>query len=463
MKIIYFNNKWCLLLLFILFMNQMLIGQTDTLKKEIAKDKDALKFNLNSDGSHYFQVTFLNQTWLRFNQSNPGTLVEGLAKDNTFDIGLRRTRIQMLGQISDKVFLYFQFGQNNFNAQFNTNSNRKLAAFFHDALCEYKLSKNNELKLGAGLTIANGLSRFSQPSIGSIMTMDVPVFAQTTVDQIDEFSRKLSVFARGQIGKFDYRIVLSDPFPVTSSGITLPAISDNANYAQKGHQLQTQGYLIYQFFEQEPHTTPYMTGTYLGKKKIFNIAIGGIIQPDAMWRKGAKNDTVYQDMRHFAVESYLDMPINKEKESAISAYVGYFNTNYGTNYLRYNGIMNPANGSNLDTKNSITGHGSTFGNALPMFGTGQVVYAQLGYLFSKKLLNEHGKLMPYAAATFAKYDLLGRLDNNVYNIGLNYFIIGHKSKITLDLQNRPTYFLVNDAVVAGKRRNSCTMQYQIFF
>jgi hypothetical protein len=176
--------------------------------------KDALKFNLNDDGSHYFQFTVLNQTWLRFNQSNPGTLVEGKAKDNTFDIGLRRTRVQAFGQITGNVFIYFQFGMNNFNAQYNTGNNRKLHAFFHDALGEYKVSNGNQLKIGGGLTIANGLSRFSQPSVSSIMTMDVPVFAQSTVDQTDEFSRKLSVYARGQIGKFDYRIVLSDPFPI---------------------------------------------------------------------------------------------------------------------------------------------------------------------------------------------------------------------------------------------------------
>src|SRR5262245_48966860 len=74
--------------------------------------KDALKFNLNEDGSHYFQFTVLNQTWVRWNQSNPGTLVEGKLKDNTFDIGLRRTRFQAFGQLSDRVFIYFQFGMN---------------------------------------------------------------------------------------------------------------------------------------------------------------------------------------------------------------------------------------------------------------------------------------------------------------------------------------------------------------
>jgi hypothetical protein len=425
-------------------------------------DKDALKFNLNNDGSHYFQVSFLNQVWLRYNQSNPGTTVEGVPKDNTFDIGLRRTRIQMFGQLTDKVFLYFQFGQNNFNPQFNTGSNRKFAAFFHDALGEYKVTKDNSLRLGAGLTIANGLSRFSQPSVGTILTIDVPVFAQTTVDQTDEFNRKLSLYARGQVGKFDYRFVLSDPFPVSSAGVTLPPISDAANFAQKGHQLQTQGYLIYQFFDHENTATPYMTGTYLGKKKVFNIAIGGIRQNDAMWKKGSADDTVYQAMQHVAVESFLDMPINRDKETAISAYAGYFITDYGTNYLRYNGIMNPANGTTLTSAKSIVGQGPTYGNAVPMFGTGKIFYTQLGYLLPADLLKK-GKLMPYASATLAKFDRLEGKATNTFNAGVNYLIMGHKAKITLDWQNRPTYAVSNGSVEDAVRRNSVMMQYQISF
>lgn len=426
-------------------------------------EKDALKINLNEDGSHYFQFTILNQTWLRFNQSNPGTTVQGKEKSNTFDIGLRRTRFQIFGQITDKVFVYFQFGQNNFNSQYNTGANRKQAAFFHDALAEYKVSKGNEFKLGGGLTIANGLSRFSQPSIGTILTMDVPVFAQTTVDQIDEFSRKLSVYARGQVGKLDYRVVLSDPFPIASAGTALPALSPTvANYAQRGHQLQPQGYFIYQFFDHESHITPYMTGTYLGKKKIFNIAVGGIMQKEAMWKAGTVGDTVYQDLKLFAIESFLDMPLNKEKQTAISAYAGYFNTDYGTNYLRYNGIMNTANGSNLNAGNSITGQGPSFGNSYPMFGTGHVIYSQIGYLLPA-FKKGNTRLLPYASFQSAKYDRLEGLSTNVFNVGLNCMLKEHKSKFTLDWQNRPTYAVNAGEVVKGDRLNSVVLQYQVFF
>lgn len=426
-------------------------------------EKDALKFNLNEEGSHYFQFTVLNQTWLRFNQSNPGTLTQSLAKDNTFDIGLRRTRVQLLGQITDRVFVYFQFGQNNFNAQYNTGANRKQAAFFHDALAEYKLSKGNQLKLGAGLTIANGLSRFSQPSIGTIMTMDVPVFAQATVDQTDLFSRKLSVYARGQVGKFDYRLILSDPFPVSSTGSTPPALADVANFAQTGHTLQTQGLLIYQFFDHETHTTPYMTGTYLGKKKIFNIAAGIMNQQDAMWKKNVAGDTIFQAMRLVAVESFLDMPLNKEKQTAISAYAGFFNTNYGSNYLRYNGLMNPANGTSLTAANGIVGHGPTFGNAYPMFGTGNVIYLQAGYLLPVGFLKTNCRWLPYASFTSADYDRLQGLACNSVNVGVNCLLNGHKSKFSLDWHNRPTFEVNNGNLEKGDRLSSVILQYQVFF
>lgn len=427
-----------------------------------AQDKKDIKLSLNSDGSHYIQFTFLNQTWLRYNQNNDGTTIEGEQQNDIFDIGLRRTRFQMLGQISPKIFFYAQLGMNNFNAQFNANNgNRKLAFFMHDALCEYKVSNDNALKLGGGLTIANGLSRFSQPSIGTILTLDVPVFAQTTVDQTDEFSRKLSIYARGQIHHIDYRFVLSDPFPISSSGTT-PSLGSNASFSPLKHRKQVQGYVIWQFFDQEGHTTPYMSGTYLGTKKVWNIAVGFVHQSKAMWRAGELRDTVYENMTHFAIESFLDMPLNKERGSAISAYVGFFDLNYGKNYLRYNGIMNPANGLSSSFTSPVTGAGSVFGNAYPMFGTGKTMYAQLGVLLPANQ-GSSVRWLPYASTTFAKYDRLDGLNTIVTNLGINMLLNGHKSKISLDWMNRPTYAQNGSNFSEVGRKNSVTMQYQIFF
>src|SRR3954467_13693062 len=165
---------------------------------EPPKETEELRLKLNQDGSHFIKATFMNQAWFKFSDNNPGTQTLGQNADQTFDIGLRRTRFQLYGNLTDHVSFYFQFGQNNFNFLTQNAGNRKLEVFFHDALAEYRTSKKNDkLILGGGLTITNGLSRFSQPSITTIMSMDVPVFAQATVDQTDEFSRKLSVYARG--------------------------------------------------------------------------------------------------------------------------------------------------------------------------------------------------------------------------------------------------------------------------
>jgi hypothetical protein len=440
----------------------------------VKKEKNNLKFNLNEDGSHFFQATFLNQTWVRFNESNDGTTLFNKRAPSTFDIGLRRTRIQMFGQITDRTFIYFQFGQNNFN---NTaaypNGNRKTASFFHDALCELKLSKGNQLKVGGGLTILNGVSRFSQPSIGSIMTLDVPVFLQYTVDQTDQFARRLAVYARGQVGKIDYRIYMSNPFPVTTNGQAAPTLGKNATFVNttvfaNGHgpgiQNQYGGYLAYNFFENETHTTPYMQGTYLGTKKVWNVAIGGAYQKDATWylkqdTSGAYKDTTYANMMHLSIETFLDMPLNKDKGTAVNFFAGYYNTNYGHNYLRYNGAMNPGTGS-IATN---TFSSNSYGNAFPMFGTGQVGYAQFGFLLPKKLLGEgNGQLMPFLSAQYSDYEALQHKGMLLFDAGLNWLIKGHNSKISIDYQNRPTYYLdTKGDVQNGNRKNCFIVQYQI--
>jgi len=419
---------------------------------------EEMRLKLNEDGSHYLKWTFLNQIWFRYNDSNPGTTVVGEPADQTFDIGLRRTRIQFFGQITDHVFFYTQFGQNNFNFLSQNAGNRKLQVFFHDALGEYKVWKTNDkLKIGGGLTIANGLSRFSQPSVSTIMTMDVPVFAQATVDQTDEFSRKLSLYARGQLGKFDYRVVLSDPFPITTNGQTLPPIGPSATFAQVGHHKQYQGFFMYNFFDAETHTTPYMTGTYLGKKKVFNIEAGFITQKNATWTSSDGGVTTdYHNMNLWSVALYYDAPVNSEKGTALSAYAGYYNLDYGTDYLRYNGIMNPANGINNGP------YAGSQGNAFPMFGTGKVIYTQVGYLLKKDLFGDMGTLMPYASLMSGDYDRLSD-GMNVLDVGVNWLIKGHTSKLTLDYQSRPVYESQGQDLVKASTKGQVVLQYQVSF
>jgi hypothetical protein len=236
----------------------------------------------------------------------------------------------------------------------------------------------------------------------------------------------------------------------------------NSNFALKGHSLQAQGLFIYQFFDHEPHQTPYMSGTYLGDLKIFNLGAGFIYQPKATWRLSDQlTDTLYNDMKLFCVESFLDLPIGKDSsKSVINAYLGYFYLDYGKNYLRYNGIMNPGNGTN--DAYALTGQGPTYGNSFPMFGTGHTIYTQLAYLLPKHICKGKIRIMPYSSAQFSFYQMLGYKLDWVSHIGVQFLILGHKSKISLDWQNRPSFY--NDTTIKeGNRKNQLVLQYQIFF
>jgi hypothetical protein len=225
--------------------------------------------------------------------------------------------------------------------------------------------------------------------------------------------------------------------------------------------------LAYQFFEHEQNQTPYMPGTYLGSKKVFNVSVGGIYQKGATWNT-SKNavtglkDTNYNNMILLCAESFLDMPMNKDKGTAIHAYLGYFSTNYGHNYIRYNGIMNPATGT--AATGLATDVGGQYGNAYPMFGTGNVIHGQFAYVLPKDLLGKDGvsgKLQLYTTATSSRYTRLNNQSLTNASLGVNWLMPGNRSKITLDFTNRAAVALSAAGNFSIERKNTITVQYQI--
>jgi hypothetical protein len=405
------------------------------------------KLWLNETGSHYFKATLLTQVWLRNTQMNPGTTIDGFAKDNYTDIGIRRGRMQAFGKVSDRVFIYSQVGINNFNFL----SDRKAGFFIHDLNADYEIL-HNYLAVGGGLTAWNGLSRYSAPSAGTIMGIDAPLFEQNTNDITDQFLRKLSLYAKGKWNRFDYRMVMSSPMSITKSAGYVPTLTTHSTYSPKPAKMQWHGYFQWQFLDQESNTTAYNTGTYLGTKRVLNIGAGFQYQPDALWHlRGA--DTIQTAMKNLAVDVYYDAPAGKDG-AAISAYGVYMSSDYGPGYLRNLAVMNPANGSSAPT---ILNGG---GNGYPSFGTGDLLYGQIGYKFKN---NFAGKttFMPYVSMQYASYD---RLEDKMifWDAGINWLLQGHMAKLTLACQNRPVFQagMGNKAVETG-RRSSFLLQYQV--
>ncbi|MNK01372.1 hypothetical protein D3C87_191700 [compost metagenome] len=404
------------------------------------------KFYLNEDGSNFVKFTFMTQAWIRSADYNPGTTINGVAKSSGTDIGIRRYRIQMFGQLTDRVFAYSQFGENNFN----NISDRKSGFFVHDAYGEYAIDKT-KLSLGLGISGWNGLSRFASSSVGSIMGIDLPLYQEATNDVTDQFGRKLSIFAKGKLGKVDYRVSMAQPMAVQKMAGYNPAITPTASFSANPPKMQYNAYVQYQFLDQEANQTPYSTGTYLGAKRVFNVGAGAIYQKDAMWRLGAAGDTINSNMLHLAADVFYDAPIGTRGQ-AISLYGNVTHFDYGKNYIRNAAPMNPANGNN----NPAILNGA--GNGFPAYGTGTVLYFQAGYKFRENLIGKT-TIMPYVSLQHADYEKLND-KMNYYDVGVNWFLAGNTSKFTISYQDRPVFNTLGDKISS---KGALVAQYQVFF
>ncbi|MFM7813716.1 MAG: hypothetical protein ACKO66_04295 [Flavobacteriales bacterium] len=422
-----------------------------------------MKWFTNEEKGQFVKLTFCNQAWMRYAQNNPGSGAAGNGvfqrEAQTTDIGLRRTRFQLMGKVSDRFFFYTQFGMNNFNYL----SARKTGFFIHDALGEMHIAK--QLDWGMGLTAWTGFSRFSSPGVASIMGLDAPLFLQATNDANDQFLRKLSTYVKGKLGKLDYRLVVSKPMEFAYSTLYKKnTISADAQFAPTPPRLQTSGYVSYQFLDQEANMLPYQVGTYLGKKRVFNVGAGFQYQPRATWSTAnAGQDTVYHDMKLFSADLYYDAPLNANATRAISIYAVGTHYDFGTNYIRNLGIMNTTDSVSL----SLASFNGT-GVAYPMIGSGNSIYVQLGYL-GKPLAKDGSamRLMPYIACQYSMYQ---KLNDPMVMVdgGVSLYVDEARSKLTLSVQNRPVFKASTDdsgtpQVKQDQRLNAIMLQYQVSY
>ena len=418
-----------------------------------------IKIKINEDGSKYLRVISWAQVWSRYTSLNEGSNLNGKSIDNRFDVGLRRARMLFLTQMSPKFLILAHFGINNQNAIGTTNSTNHFRPqlYIHDMWTEYLVGKGKtkqgmayELSIGAGLHYWQGVSRLSNASTLNFLTLDAPITNWSTIEHQDQFARMLGIYAKGKIEKLDYRVAVNTPFnPVDRSpALGNVAANGNSSYNPNNNSVNLQGYFSYQFLDQESTFLPFTVGSYLGTKSVFNIGAGFLYSPDAMHSK-VGNDTVTSAVSNFGVDVFFEKPLSAKKD-AITVLATYFNYNFGKNFVRNIGIMNPAMGG---------------GNQYPTIGTGQAFHAQLGYLLPKT--SEKLRIQPYANATIQNWEgqaskEIGKVGEQTGwfvngNVGCNWLIEGHHAKITTDLGMRP------DFTTSGtKMRPTFTVQTMIY-
>lgn len=401
----------------------------------LAQEKPFNIVNISPDGSKYIKFGMNLQIWGRYSELNPGSKVGTTEVDETYDIVIRRLRLQAMGMLTDNVFFHLQLGQNNINfTQNNGPSNAPLSVM--DALGEYHF--NDKLHIGGGLTAwGAGTTRYSANSSSSQLTLDTPMYQQFSNISSTFGNRNLSIYAKGYLGKFNYRAAITNPYRNTTNNLGL-----DSSISTETPRAQYSGILTYSFLDKESIEDTYHRGTYLGTKKVFNVALGYMTQANAMWHLTPDATIAYDDMKVLGFDVFYDSPISK-KGDAITAYAAFNNNNYGKNYIQSVNTPNPAIGDNT----LINGSGAGFIGV----GTGNIYYAQFGYLFAKsENADKKGRFQPYAATQIADLEALNT-PMTMYELGVNYYTTGtFGPKFSLNYQNRAIY----DKTLTGQYKQS---------
>ncbi|MDN3687357.1 hypothetical protein [Cyclobacterium jeungdonense] len=399
-----------------------------------------LRVYSDKDSSSYAGLRLTGQVWMRYNENNPGTLINGEPATSFFDISVRRLRFQAYARIREKTNLTMTLGQNNINYLSARSGEIRLLDFYVD----HRLHRH--LTVGGGQSGWNGTSRYAAPLTSKLLTLDISPFLIPTVNQRDNILRKLSAFIAGQAGPWDYRVVFSRPYaPVDKSQIGV-----DSGFASVKPGIQTAMYLKYQFFDHES-LSPFHAGTLGGQKKVLALGLGMERQNEAMWHLNSASDTLTTAITLVAADLFGEIPLSGEK--AWTFYLGYFYYDFGPNYLRVIGFNNV--GSGLNSQGTFSGTG----NAWPAIGTGQSGYFQVGHSWSLPGRNE--RIQPFISGQYSDYDKLQE-PVTFLEAGINLLMDGQRSKLTLAYQNRPVFDVdMSGDLVQQLRKSSLVLQYQV--
>ena len=401
------------------------------------------------DPNRFVRLIVWDQICLRYVEQNPGSVVRGTVRSEGLDMGVRSSRLLIHGQLTKDLLFIFHAGinsQSSVGGGFGLSTDaKKPQVFIHEASGEYRVF-GDWLALGGGLHYWNGVSRMASTSTFSLLTVDAPMYNWATLDKTDQLARQLGVYAKGHLGALEYRVALNRPF--ATEGTPGP---NKADYYSKSDTWAVQGYFKYDVLDKEANTLPYYAGTYLGKKRVWNVGAGFYYHPDSM--AYLDPGRIVTDTVLLSLDTFAELPLGHG-----SAFTVYANGEYqslGPNYLRNIGIMNPSSGLSKTAPHAFNGAG----NALPTIGTGMTYYGQAGYLLPD-MFGRAGQLQPYVAVRWSQYEALGG-PVIVPEAGVNWLIAGQHAKVTLHYRSRPVF----EAQAYGKpvekdRKSEVTLQLQ---
>jgi len=414
-------TKYCLVvIILIVSVNNVLQGQ-ENIKNSLEK---GVVHNFSDDGKYFVKFGSAFDFWGRIIQYNPGTVSssgESINKD--FDFVLRRATMATTMRMDRFTgFVMLGTGTQTFMVSASPYTTSKPTLYFYDFWGSYEIVRDY-LRIGYGLNLYRGLSRYSSATASKTIGADVPMLSAPDVLTTDQLARHLGFFAAGNINVFNYRFMAGKPFVVNSA--SKPAFTVNKAADIPNNNSSYEGYLSIQLFEKETSFLPFFAATYLGKRKILNFGAGFYSHPNSTQSTTPAGDTLTHNKFHFAFDVFFEYPV--ADGGAVTFYGAFFKYNYGPNYF-----MNGGAGNTLVTA-ALPGSGISE----PNFGTGTAIATQLAWLFPA-LIGEAGKMQVYYEGNYMFFDALNDPALH-HNLGLTYYLFGQNLKFTAQYELRP-YF-----------------------
>lgn len=365
--------------------------------------KGGLKVKFDEEGKKYLRVI----SWA---QMQAGYNFDAAPDASAVNFNLRRARVLMFSQITDKFLILTHFGLNSLNSNTLSPTGKGSGSqlFMHDVWAQYNINKDHSI--GGGLHYFNGISRLNNQSTLNMLTLDNNRQSWATIGLSDQFARHIGVFAKGKFGKLQYRVAINDVNANTLDQRT-PVAGGSAVYngrallGSKDAGRAYAGYFDYNFLDQESNFLPFKVGSYLGGKEVFNVGVGFFLHPNGVV---VDNGTAVspnlqgEDVSIFAADAFYDAPIG-EDGSAITAYATFQSNDYGKNYLH------------------------------SAYGTGSMIYSHVGYVIAGDKAKT--RFQPYISYGNNSYDAVN--DNmSTLGVGINAYMSGHNSKLTLEYKNQ---------------------------
>ena len=389
--------------LFIVFSLAVTLGNAQGLNEY----EGGMKVKLNDEGTKYFRLISWAQFWA---QHSDNDAINANGNDEAdLNFSMRRARILMYAQLSKKFLILTHFGLNSQNAGnlSPTGQSSQSQLFFHGVWGEWELSSDHAV--GGGLHYWNGISRLNNQSTLNMLTLDNNRQSWSTLGLSDQFARHMGVYAKGKLGKLQYRVSVNEAL---NNGLDLNGIPamDDATYngrdllggADAGKNVA--GYFDYNFLDQESNFLPYKVGSYIGSKKVFNVGAGFFYHPNGSVSLDDNAQFQGEDVAIFSVDAFYDAPLG-DNGSAITAYAQFQSNDYGENF--------------------------TLGQT---YETGSMFYTHVGYLLpgdAERTL----KIQPYLSYNNRSIDAIDDSARR-FGIGGNLYFSGHHSKLSLEYSNQ---------------------------